>query len=172
MMIYGCFAYMFVSYLCAWCPQRPEGASGTWLTDSSGLLCGCWERNVDPLGRASVLPSTEPSLQFAPVLLLSMWISSLLRMAHISALQWSLLARLGAQRRVCLCPLLGISSCPNHITNRDEVTRHRQHPAQCCDSVSIPEATTGRSSPWFRLQFSVFRSSLPASRLIPAWGIY
>ena len=36
--------------------------SGSGVTDSCQLLCGCWELNLDPLEGQLVLLTTDPSL--------------------------------------------------------------------------------------------------------------
>ena len=44
--------YMYVYYVHAWCPQRPEEgtrAPGTGVKDGCVLPCGYWELDLHPL---------------------------------------------------------------------------------------------------------------------------
>ena len=45
------------------CPCEGVGSTGTGVTDSCELLCGCWELNPAPLKEQPVLLTAEPSLQ-------------------------------------------------------------------------------------------------------------
>lgn len=63
-----CFACMFVNipHLCLVLIEAKNGVrginfSGTGLTDSCELECGCWELNSGPLQKQQVLLATEPS---------------------------------------------------------------------------------------------------------------
>jgi hypothetical protein len=68
--VYGWFfflwlACMSVYHICAWCPGKPEEGvrfSGTGVTDSCELACGCWKLNSGFLGEQPMLLTTEPSL--------------------------------------------------------------------------------------------------------------
>jgi hypothetical protein len=58
--------YMSVQNLCAWYLWRVEASirsTKNRVTDSCESPCECWEPNVGPLKKKSVLLTTEPSLQ-------------------------------------------------------------------------------------------------------------
>ena len=61
-----CFACKFVCAPCMQYTQTPEEgvrSTGTRITDSCKLPCGCWESNLGPLGGQPALFTMEPSLQ-------------------------------------------------------------------------------------------------------------
>lgn len=60
----GCFACMFICamYECP-VPKEVAGSPGTQVKDRCKLPRRCWEANPGPLGKWSVIPTTEQSFQ-------------------------------------------------------------------------------------------------------------
>ncbi|ERE74288.1 E3 ubiquitin-protein ligase [Cricetulus griseus] len=73
--------------------QEAVGSSGTGVTDSCELPCGCWELNPGPLEEEPGLLTTEPYLQ--PVETEFLCVS-------LAVLELTLLTRLASNSEICL----------------------------------------------------------------------
>lgn len=64
-------AWMSVYHKYTWCPEESVGPSETGVTDGYETPCECWELNLGPLEKQSVLSSAKLSLALSPVVLIS-----------------------------------------------------------------------------------------------------